>query len=87
MQPRIRLRNKRGETGGSWLSDKMIGQALRDLADYQEEEPRAGWRVQVCGDLVNWHDYEPPQCGTVTVRDDYDDYDDRDGIPWSGRAM
>ena len=57
MHPRIRLRSKRGETGGSWLSDSCLPQAKRELAEYQEEEPGEGWRLEVCGELMNWHEY------------------------------
>ena len=55
---RIRLINKRHQTDGSWNSDKMIDYAKRCLTDYQEEEPEAGWKLQVCGELMNWHDYK-----------------------------
>ena len=55
--PRIRLINRRHEMGGKWLSDKMIGHALREFADYQSEEPDAGWKLEVCGDLMDWHEF------------------------------
>jgi len=59
MRPRIRLINKYREIGGQWLDDKMIAYALQELKDYQLEEPNSGWRLEVCGDLMNWHEYKP----------------------------
>ena len=44
------------EVGGKWLIDDMIHHALRELVEYQAEEPNAGWRLEVCGDLGNWHE-------------------------------
>jgi len=57
--PRIRLRNKYGENGGSWISDSMLARAQKDLREYQEEEPQAGWKLEVCGEVGHWHEYTP----------------------------
>ena len=56
---RIRLWSRRDrQSGGRWLSDNMIGYAQKTLVEYQEEEPDAGWVLQVSGDIGNWHDYQ-----------------------------
>ena len=56
---RIRLWSYRDRIGGGkWLVDGMIGYARRTLVEYQEEEPDAGWVLQVSGDIGNWHDYQ-----------------------------
>ena len=54
--PRIRLRNDHAETGGQWLSDSCIPQARKELAEYREEEPRAGWHLEVQGEIGGWKD-------------------------------
>jgi len=53
---RIRLINKRHVVDCEWLSDKMLGYAQKVLADLREEEPNAGWKLEVCGELMNWHE-------------------------------
>jgi hypothetical protein len=45
------------EKAGTWLEDKMIDHARKEFAEIVAEEPNAGWRLQVCGDLGNWHDF------------------------------
>ncbi len=56
---RIRLWSRRDhKSGGKWLVDSMIDYAKKTLAEYQEEEPGAGWILEVSGEIGNWHEYQ-----------------------------
>ena len=64
-QPNVRITRKirteqgaiiRTEVGGSWFSPPIsLDYIKRQLADFQSEEPQAGWTLEYQGTERNWH--------------------------------
>ena len=52
----LRLYNDLRETGGEWVAAAITDYYRQLLADYQQAEPRAGWRLQTRGLYAPWHD-------------------------------
>ena len=53
----LRLYNALRENGGEWFAAAVTEYHRRLLADYQQDEPRAGWRLQTRGEVSGaWHD-------------------------------
>ncbi len=54
------------EVGGSWFVQPEEVKAsakwdyiVRTLADFQSEEPKAGWNLQTQGTEATWHAWKP----------------------------